>query len=443
MHSKKYLSFSPLIKSFTSLIKKIPDKRKKGSVSYSIHNTVMSAFACMYMQSPSLLRFQERLKKRSNRNNLETLFAVKDTPKEYALRNTLTSISPDYLKPIFKTYLGRLQRNNYLKQYQFINGKYLVSMDGTDYFSSKKISCSKCLQQPHKDGSITYSHKVVQPVIVKPGRKQVFPLMPEEITNSDGYKKQDCEINAAKRLIPAIRKEHPKLSIIYLADSIYATAPFIQDLLDNEDDYIFRAKPGDHKTLYKNMDAVVFQKHEEVDCKGRRFVYKWTTDVKLNNSSDIKVNVMQLFIVKTKKDGTQESTRTGVWITNLDVYAGNIDWLVKGARSRWKIENECFNTLKNHGYCMEHNYGHDDENLSMNFYLLILLSFFIHQILEFTDKLHKKARCLCGPLYEFWEVARSVFRHFIVLSWEELLQRMIAYEEDTWERDKDPPALRA
>ena len=120
MHSKKYLSFSPLIKSFRSLIKKIPDTRKTGSVNYSIHNTVMSAFACMYMQAPSLLRFQERLKKRSNKNNLETLFGVKETPKEYALRDTLTSISPDYLKPIFRTYLGRLQRNNYLKQYQFI-----------------------------------------------------------------------------------------------------------------------------------------------------------------------------------------------------------------------------------------------------------------------------------------------------------------------------------
>ena len=92
---------------------------------------------------------------------------------------------------------------------------------------------------------------------------------------------------------------------------------------------------------------------------------------------------------------------------------------------------------------MEHNYGHDDGELSMNFYIMILLSFFIHQILEFTDRLHKKARTLCGPLYEFWEEARGIFRHFIVDSWEELLQRIIDHEEDLWTPGNDPPILQS
>jgi hypothetical protein len=443
MYSKKYLSFTPLIKSLSSLVKKIPDCRKTGSIIYSLHDIVMSAFACMYMQSPSLLRFQERLKKRSNRNNLETLFAVRKTPKEYALRETLTSISPQYFKPIFRTYFGRLQRNNYLKEFRFIDNKYLLSLDGSDYFSSKKVHCSKCLQQPHQDGSITYSHKVVQGAIVKPGIKQILPLMPEEVKNSDGSKKQDCEVNAGKRLIPQIRKEYPKLSIIYLADSIYATSKIINDLTENNDDYIFRVKAGDHKILYNNLETATLEKLEKTDKKGNRIIYKWINGIELNKSSDIRTNAMQLFIVDPRKKGKEKSKRIGVWITNLDINEENIELLVKGARSRWKIENECFNTLKNQGYCMEHNYGHDDGELSMNFYIMILLSFFIHQILEFTDRLHKKARTLCGPLYEFWEEARGIFRHFIVDSWEELLQRIIDHEEDLWTPGNDPPILQS
>ena len=92
---------------------------------------------------------------------------------------------------------------------------------------------------------------------------------------------------------------------------------------------------------------------------------------------------------------------------------------------------------------MEHNYGHYEGNLSFNFYLLILLSFYVHQILQITDKLHKNARPLSGPLYAYWENARAVFSFFINQSWEELLTRIINMEEDLWVPAKDPPVLMA
>jgi hypothetical protein len=33
-------------------------------------------------------------------------------------------------------------------------------------------------------------------------------------------------------------------------------------------------------------------------------------------------------------------------------------------------DNETFNTLKNQGYHIEHNYGHGEKNLSMMFFML-------------------------------------------------------------------------
>jgi hypothetical protein len=44
--------------------------------------------------------------------------------------------------------------------------------------------------------------------------------MPEEIKNSDGKDKQDCEINAAKRLLEKIRKSHPKLKVSWLWENL-------------------------------------------------------------------------------------------------------------------------------------------------------------------------------------------------------------------------------
>lgn len=101
--------------------------------------------------------------------------------------------------------MTRLQRGKHLIKYEFLPGLYLLPLDGTQYFSSKDILCDHCLKQTNRNGSTTYSHKVVQAAIVHPDLKQVLPMMPEEIKNSDGTDKQDCEINAAKKIMPAKR----------------------------------------------------------------------------------------------------------------------------------------------------------------------------------------------------------------------------------------------
>ncbi|PZN70807.1 MAG: hypothetical protein DM484_27835 [Candidatus Methylumidiphilus alinenensis] len=55
------------------------------------------------------------------------------------------------------------------------------------------------------------------------------------------------------------------------------------------------------------------------------------------------------------------------WITDIEITPKKVAKIVRGGRARWKIENETFNTLKDQGYCLEHNYGHGEENLATNF----------------------------------------------------------------------------
>ena len=38
------------------------------------------------------------------------------------------------------------------------------------------------------------------------------------------------------------------------------------------------------------------------------------------------------------------------WVTNLEVTKEDVYEIVRAARTRWKVENENFNTLKNQGY---------------------------------------------------------------------------------------------
>ncbi|MCP4757305.1 MAG: transposase, partial [Proteobacteria bacterium] len=96
-----------------------------------------------------------------------------------------------------------------------------------------------------------------------------------------------------------------------------------------------------------------------VDAQGRIHEYEWVTDVPLNGKEDaIQVNFFRYRIIQIDRNGKEKTNYRGSWVTDLPVNEENIELLVKGARSRWKIENECFNTLKNQGYHIEHNFGH-------------------------------------------------------------------------------------
>jgi hypothetical protein len=91
------------------------------------------------------------------------------------------------------------------------------------------------------------------------------------------------------------------------------------------------------------------------------------------------------------------------WVTNLSLSPATIRQFVQGGRARWKIENEQFNVQKNHGYELEHNDGHGQQHLSFIFYLLNVLAFLWHQILELTDSLYQDARRVWGRLRQLWQ----------------------------------------
>ena len=105
-------------------------------------------------------------------------------------------------------------------------------------------------------------------------------------------------------------------------------------------------------------------------------------------------------------------------LTKVEIRSDNVAILVRAARCRWKIENECFNTLKNQGYYIEHNYGHGKKNLCFNFLLLTLLAFFFHQIFELTDHLYQACRKKFGSKRNMWENLRVRIRFFVFETWE-------------------------
>lgn len=379
----------------------------------------MSGLAVFSLKYPSLLNYDRD--RDLIETNLRNLFGIKQLPSDTYMRERLDEVDPSELRRCFTGLFGAVQRSKKLEAYQYLKGSYCVSIDGTGYFSSKTVHCKECCQKNHRDGSTTYYHQLLQAALVHPDLKQVIPFAPEPISKQDGSKKNDCERNAAKRLLADLRREHPHLDITILADALYANEPFLALLEQYKMNYIVGVKPGDHEWLFDYIEHASCEHIEYEDEKNIRYNYKFINNVPLNESQDHrKVNFIEYTEVSPK--GTSKHF---TWITGFNISKENITSIMRGGRSRWKIENETFNTLKNQGYQFEHNFGHGYKNLSHVFANLMLLAFAIDQIQQMGCKAFNKAlKRNHNKLSYLWEKLRSIFFHFVIKSWESLYQGM-------------------
>lgn len=383
----------------------VTDTRQEAKSDHLIHDVLMGGFAMMFFQDPSLLQFQQRMEDEAHMNNLSTLFHMRSIPKDSQMRKVTDEVAPGELVSLFDDFFRPLQRGKHLEQYQILGGRYIVALDGSQYFTSEKISCPGCLVKEGKEG-VRYSHQIVQPAIMHPDMKQVIPLCPEEVRNTDGKEKQDCEINAGKRALARIRKSHPKLSLMVVGDGLYSKQPTIEIIRDLHMDYVLVAKPDDHKKLMEWVGEMRFLdevKRLEATEKKRTHIYEWVQDVPLNDNNN--TPFVNYFAYRIEEKG--KITYHNSWVTNLPVDGTNIRKLVKTGRCRWKIENETFNTLKNQGYHIEHNFGHGRKHLSFNFFLLNLLAFFMHQIFELTYLPYQELRKKFGSKRNLWDHLRA------------------------------------
>ena len=419
------LRFRSLVDSVAHYVAGIVDTRQLSKIRYTLRDCYLSAVALFFVQDSSLLQFQRRFQRKFQANNLSSTFGVREIPVDSQLRHLIDRHDQQPILPCFADWIGRLQRCKWLQHFQIFDARYLITLDGSRYFSSESVHCAHCLTTT-KNGTTRYHHDILQAAIVHPDKRQVLPLAPVFVRNSDAdggnYRKQDCEITAGYRMLARLRADYPRMAAIIVADSLYSKQPFVEQLTAKRFSFLLVAKPGDHKSLYQDVAVLrranLLDRHTTEHRQERR-EYEWITDLPLNgNPNSPHINFIRLRIVKAGK------TYENAWVTDLTPTSANIVQLVRAARARWKIENEGFNTLKNQGYHLEHNFGHGDQHLSEAFFTLNLIAFFIHQIFELVDGLYQRVRTFFSSRRAFWDEVRSAFRLFLFTSWDQVLARM-------------------
>jgi len=417
---RKHLSADALFGLVRSGFANIPDYRLSDP-DISLTDALMSAFAMFSLKSPSLLAFdRERAE-----GNLETIYGIERVPCDTHMREILDPVSPEWLRPVFKSVFRQLQRGKALEPMAFLEGHYLLALDGTGYFSSTQIHCASCLHKVHRNGSITYSHQMLGAAIIHPDVREVIPLMPEPIVQQDGTDKNDCERNAAKRFVAKLRQDHPHLKFIVTEDGLSSNAPHIETLHDHDLHYILGVKEGDHAFLFTQVQAAEhagrvthYERHDRAAGLVHRF--RLVNDVPLHASNtDVRVNVIEYGEIGADK------VQHFSWVTDLRVSKRNVFHLMRGGRARWKIENETFNTLKNQGYNFEHNYGHGQQNLSVVFAMLMMLAFLVDQTQQLCCALFQAVWAKLGSKRLLWERMRALFYDYALESMRQLLEALL------------------
>lgn len=399
----------------------IPDSVKR-SARISLSDCLMSGVAMFSLKYPSLLQFDNDCRQDSMlQHNLKALFGVNHTPSDTYFRERLDAVEPHELQCSIDNIINSLKENKTIAKckYNFEsddkNNNYLVSIDATGNFSSHEVHCESCCVKHHKDGTVTYYHQTLAAVMVHPEHGTVFPLVIEPITKRDGATKNDSEHSAAKRLLVNLRNSHPDLNITIVMDGLYADGVIISLLKKLKFSFIITAIEADLPYLFDEYNISMKKEFATKYPSAPELQYIFSEGMSLNYTHhEIKVNVLECTEIKKNKK------TMFCWITNLNLTNKTVQKVARAGRSRWRIENETFNTLKNQGYNFEHNFGHGIKNLNSVLTYLMFIAFLIDQTLQFCCEFFMKALNKCKSKTRLWKKMYAKFSSYFVDSWDQL-----------------------
>ena len=257
----------------------------------------------------------------------------------------------------------------------------------------------------------------------------------------DGHEKQDCERAASKRWLQEHSDHFEPYSVTYLGDDLYANQPLCVLIEDVHQQYfVFTCKPSSHTTLYQEValleKAGGVTTHHLRRWNGRHhelWTYRFANQVPLRAGGDaLHVNWSELRITHAE---TGKTIYHKAWATNHSISLDNVAELCRVGRTRWKVENENINVLKNQGYHLEHNFGHGDKHLANTLFTLNLLAFLVHTALHIANDDYRLLRETLAVRRTFFHDLRALTRYMIFNSWQHLFDFMI----DGLEVQHSPP----
>lgn len=351
---------------------------------YKLSELILGGIMMSVFKSGSRNAFDQDRKDPLFSENYTRVFKLK-LPSCDAIDDVMRAISTNELEQLKCQVLHSLLAKRVLHKFRFQNQYFMISVDATGIASYSSDYCGECTSKTSKNGNTTYFHHVLEAKLVTTN-DMAFSIGTEWIRNSEQgeYDKQDCELNAFKRLAAKLKKEFPRLPILILVDALYANEPFFKICIEHGWEFIVTFKDGNLPSVHQEIDLLPpsARKHAERLIPGANKSFKKQNYTYIDN---IDYKGIALSYVKCEEQiqspNAEDKIKTFTHLSSIKACAKNYERISCSGRLRWVIENS-FDYLKNHGYNMKHKYSRVSFTALRNYYQCMMIAHMINQFVE-------------------------------------------------------------
>ena len=290
----------------------------------------------------------------------------------------LERLDPMELEEIKQDMVYHLIRKRCFEEARY-QKKWVVIVDGTQLYCGRRKLNEHCLERCSRKGTdeeVVLYHRDVLEAKIFFGEKLVASIGSEFIENNgeDGKRqeqmnveqiKQDCEIKAFQRLAERIKKRFPRLPVLLLADSLYASKPVMELCRKYSWEFLIRYKSGKIPSIA--------EEYEKIPEKGKAGKAEFVNDI------DYEGEAVHVLRYREEEEGKITEFQ---WLSSMRITKRNAEKMAETGRKRWKIENEGFNRQKNWQGSIGHMCSWNDR-AQKNHYLMEQISDFMKQLYEY------------------------------------------------------------
>ncbi len=215
------------------------------------------------------------------------------------------------------------------------------------------------------------------------------PVLFEEVAPYETEReKQDCELNAFRRLASRLKDAFPNLGICILGDALYACRPVAEVCRGCGWDYVLTFKEGSAPSVYAQVHEAMAKSDNSYAmlrrdgdgaerCVGRG---EWVdaTEAQLERGSD---DPLPGWVVTVEQRHPSVEGCRGEFLTSLPVDDGaRAELVASWGRRRRNVENG-FHAEKHGGFGLEHTFCNDDR-ASHNVHVVMEIAYALWQVFD-------------------------------------------------------------
>lgn len=374
------------------------DKREPSCCNYSMYEIVIAGILMQLLHLESRNRYNQYIKSKFFRSHIYQWLGI-NIPHGDTIHRVIRELDDGCIENLLVTMARILMEKRFFCRNKLL-GTYKIVIDGTGIGTITNDSIWM-VEKISKSGLLWKDRSFLRAQLVGPYGMRI-DLMWEPIERQDGRTKEDCEINAAKRLFDRLKEAFPKTKMTIIADALYAAESVIIMILDKRWNFIFTFKSSRTPALFDQFMEKLEITRETGGTEG------WICDNQSIEKSESREEIIYRYLEWNNNLIYRELAFSGIicvesvkpfellndeevmdiprfaYLTNLrirSIYALEIE---KSGRERAVIEDS-FNHSKNRGAHIKHKFSRTSTTASKNYLTLTMISEMLEELMVQCD----------------------------------------------------------